>query len=154
MPDSNLNVWGCRLAGMDWAPGAAWFSLGAFQDDETFVFNKQAIADRLSANLSDVLGCPHLQTAYTEKAFDALPARLRVRGHWQYREAESGDRDAATVHVTRYIHGCPLVTTEEVSGIQPVGTRAAELLIQRAMRTSGRHDLDLKRIRPRSISPG
>lgn len=139
-PDGDPNVWGCRLAGMDWVPGAAWFELGAFRDDETFVFDKQAIADRLDANLSDVVGCPHLHVAYTEKAFDELPKRASVRGHWQYREAKPGDPTAVTVRVMRYIHGCPLSTAEQVTGVDPDGPREAEKLIHRAMRASGRRE--------------
>ena len=146
-PEGALNVWGCRLAGMDWAPGAMWMELGHFQDDETFVFDKQAIADRLGANLAGVLECPHLSVAYTEKTFDMLPSKVAVRGHWRYREAETGDPESITLHVTEYVHGCPVADVKQVSGIEPIGTREAEKVIRKALRAAGRSDVDVQALR-------
>lgn len=146
-PEGALNVWGCRLAGMDWAPGAMWMELGHFQDDETFVFDKQAIADRLGANLAGVLECPHLSVAYTEKTFDMLPSKVAVRGHWRYRDADPGDPDTVTVRVTEYVHGCAVAVSKRVSGLEPRNTREAEKVIRRALRATGRDDVALHDLR-------
>lgn len=134
IPEGPVNPWGCRLSQMPWEPEATWFELGHFRDDVTFVFDKHAIAERLTAQVVTALSCPHLDTAYTEAAFECLPDRAVVGPRWQYRPAESDDPDATTITTTHYIHGCALSATLSTSGVDPIGTRDALKIIHKASR--------------------
>jgi hypothetical protein len=139
MPEGPINPWGCKLSGLMWEPNAAWLSLGHFRDDVTFVFDKQAIADRLAINLSDALNCPHLDTEYTETAFDNLPARALVGERWDYQHAEADDPDAVTVNTKDYIQGCAVTSKAIVDGVSPIGTRDAQRIIRKTARQLGRN---------------
>lgn len=125
---------------MPWQPDANWLGWGHFRDAVTFVFDKKAIVAQLAANLADALNCPHLDTEYTETAFDCLPSRATIGERWTYRQADSADEDAETLSVNQYIHGCTLSTHMSVSGVDPVGTRDAELIIRKAALRSKRAD--------------
>jgi uncharacterized tellurite resistance protein B-like protein len=138
LPEGPINPWGCRLSNMQWTPGAAWLGLGQFRDEATFVFDKHTIAERLTANLSAPLNCPHLDTTYTEAAFDCLPNRASVGERWHYRDADASDPDAVTLKTTRYVHGCPVSSSVTTDGIDPVGSRAALLIIRKAAKRTGR----------------
>ena len=134
VPDGSPNPWGCRLANMPWEPGAPWMELGSFRDDETFVFDKHAIAERLTSGLSAALSCPHMDTDYTEAVFHSLPDRALIGPRWTYRAADSDDAHAVNVSTTEYIHGCAVSTNLTVSGVDPIGTRDAMRLIGKAGR--------------------
>ena len=134
MPNGPVNPWGCRLSHMPWEPGAPWLELGRFRDDATFIFDKHAIADMLTAHLASVLNCPHLDTEFTEAAFDCLPARAHIGPRWHYRPADGDDPDAVTVRTTHYVHGCAVSTTLTVDGVDPIGTRDAMKIIRQAGR--------------------
>jgi hypothetical protein len=129
---------------MPWRAGAAWLGWGHFRDNVTFVFDKKTIVARLAANLTDALNCPHLDTEYTETAFDCLPSRATIGERWNYRQADSVDEDAETISEDRYIHGCTLSTHLAVSGVDPRGTRDAEIIIRNAAKKSKR----TKRLKP------
>ena len=135
VPDGPLNPWGCRLSNMPWEPGAPWMELGSFRDDATFVFDKHAIAERLTSQLAAALSCPHLDTEYTEAAFDSLPQRVTIGPRWEYRLADSGSDDAVRVETTEYIHGCGVSTPLTVDGVDPIGSRDAMRIIQKAGRS-------------------
>ncbi|MBT3293713.1 MAG: TerB family tellurite resistance protein [Verrucomicrobia bacterium] len=132
MPDGPMNPWGCRLSRMPWEPGAPWMGLGHFRDDAIFIFDKHAIAESLTAHLATVLSCPHLDTEFTEAAFDSLPERAHIGPRWQYRPADSADPDAVTVTTTHYLHGCAVSATLSVDGVDPIGTRDAMRIIRKA----------------------
>ena len=134
IPDGPVNPWGCRLSHMPWEPEAAWLGLGHFRDEATFLFDKHAIAERLTAHLASVLSCPHLDTEFTEAAFDGLPARAHIGPRWQYRPANANDPDSVTVRTTHYVHGCAVSTTLTVDGVDPIGTRDAMKIIRQAGR--------------------
>ncbi len=134
VPNGPPNPWGCRLANMPWAPGAPWMELGSFRDDATFVFDKHAIAERLTSGLAAALSCPHMDTDYTEAVFDSLPDRAVIGPRWTYRSAEPEDAHAVDVNTTEYIHGCAVSTKLTVSGVDPIGTRDAMKIIERAGR--------------------
>ena len=109
--------------------------LGSFRDDATFVFDKHAIAERLTSQLAAALSCPHLDTEYTEAAFDSLPQRVTIGPRWEYRLADSGSDDAVRVETTEYIHGCGVSTPLTVDGVDPIGSRDAMRIIQKAGRS-------------------
>ena len=134
LPDGPMNPWGCRLSGMTWSSDVAWLALGHFRDEVSFVFDKQAIADRLAANLASVLDCPHLDTAFTEAAFDCFPSRAAVGPRWDYQRAENGDANVADVTVTEYIHGCAVSSKASVAGVNPIGIRGAIKIVRDASR--------------------
>ena len=135
-----MNPWGCRLSGMLWEQDAVWLSLGHFRDDVTFVFDKRLIAKRLASNLADVLDCPHLDTAFTEAAFDCLPERACIGVRWRYQKVVETDAEGTTVRQTHYIHGCAVSSTAKVDGVDPVGTREALKIIQKAAKLTERED--------------
>jgi uncharacterized tellurite resistance protein B-like protein len=135
-----VNPWGCRLSGMLWEQDAVWLSLGHFRDDVTFVFDKRLIAKRLASNLADVLDCPHLDTAFTEAAFDCLPERVCIGIRWQYQKVVETDAEGTTVRQTHYIHGCAVSSTAKVDGVDPVGTREALKIIRKAAKRTERED--------------
>jgi uncharacterized tellurite resistance protein B-like protein len=135
-----VNPWGCRLSGMLWEQDTAWLSLGHFRDDVTFVFDKRLIAKRLASNLADVLDCPHLDTAFTEAAFDCLPERVCIGVRWQYQKVVETDAEGTTVRQTHYIHGCAVSSTAKVDGVDPVGTREALKIIRKAAKRTERED--------------
>jgi hypothetical protein len=134
IPDGPVNPWGCRLSQMSWEPGAAWFELGHFRDDATFVFDKHAIAERLTARLASSLNCPHLDTRFAEAAFDCLPDRAMIGPRWQYRPADPDDENATPVRTTRYVHGCAVSTRVYATGVDPIGDQDALRVIQKASR--------------------
>ncbi len=134
VPDGASNPWGCRLSNMSWEPGAPWLELGSFRDDVTFVFDKHAIAERLTSRLAAALNCPHLDTEYTEAAFGCLPERAVIGPRWLYRIADADDANAVTVKTTRYVHGCAVSTTLSVDGVDPIGPREAMKIIRKAGR--------------------
>ena len=135
-----MNPWGCRLSGMLWEQDAVWLSLGHFRDDVTFIFDKRLIAKRLASNLADVLDCPHLDTAFTEAAFDCLPERVCIGVRWQYQKVVESDAEGTTVRQTHYIHGCAVSSTAKVDGVDPVGTREALKIIRKAAKLTERED--------------
>ncbi|NQU40133.1 MAG: hypothetical protein HQ523_09285 [Lentisphaerae bacterium] len=133
-PEGPINPWGCRLSKMPWESGVPWMEHGRYRDDSTFVFDKHAIAEQLSGHLSAVLNCPHLDTEYTEAAFEALPDRALIGARWRYRLAEADDPDSIMVRTTEYIHGCAVSTTLSVNGVDPIGEREAMKVIRKAGR--------------------
>jgi len=139
VPDGPFNPWGCRLSNMPWEPDAAWLGLGHFRDDATFIFDKHAIAERLAANLAGALNCPHLDTEYTETAFDCFPERITIGERWRYRHANADDANAITIRTTNYIHGCAVSSTATVDGIDPVGIRDALKIVRKAAHRTGRN---------------
>ncbi len=138
LPEGPINPWGCRQSKMPWQADAIWLGWGHFRDDVTFVFDKKTIVARLAANLTDALNCPHLDTEYTETAFDCLPSRATIGERWNYRKADTADEDADALSVNQYIHGCTLSTHMSVSGVDPIETRDAEIIIRNAARKSKR----------------
>jgi uncharacterized tellurite resistance protein B-like protein len=144
---SCINVWGCRLAGMDWHEDADWLGLGHFRSDDVFVFDKRAIAARLSGGLSAVLECPYFNAKYTEAAFDALPARARAWGRWVYRRKRSGAGGARRVVVVADVHGCMVSVPADVTAVVPLGIQGALRIIRDAARRCGRTDINMRRVR-------
>ncbi|MDA0989677.1 MAG: hypothetical protein O3A51_02875 [Verrucomicrobia bacterium] len=131
------NPWGCRFAGMNWEPGAAWLRQGTFRDDTTFVFDKEAIRETLSTNVAPARECPHLREAYMDAALRALPSRASTLGRWRYRPARSSEEGARSVTMLETIHGIAVASQAVVNGLDPVGIRDAEIVIQRASNRAG-----------------
>jgi len=138
-----INVWGCRLLGMDWAAGAEWLRIGAFRDDDTFVFDRQTIRRLLHEVLPLVQECPHVRRDYIDLVLQALPGRASVWGHWKYREGTRHDDGAVQVTVRTYLHGLQMTTRKTVLGLDPVGIRDALKVIRRASRNVQELPIDL-----------
>ena len=139
----SVNCWGCRLADMDWKAGSDWLRLGSFRDDETFVFDKQALEDRLNVGLAAVRACPHLDSDCAQAALAVFPERASVWGRWQYRIARASAPGARTVKVREYRHGCAMTITRLTDGVDPTGVRDAIKIVRRAVRACGRPLPDL-----------
>jgi tellurite resistance protein len=133
----SINPWGCRLAELDWVLDADWFELGEWRDDATFVFDRDAIREKLNANLEAARICPHLKERYVEAAIDALPAVASIWGRWQHRPARVSTPGARPVTVNQYLHGVSVSLRRIVLGVDPVGRREAIKLIVRAAKRSG-----------------
>jgi hypothetical protein len=134
LPDGPINPWGCRFSKMPWQAGAEWLKLGSFSDEATYIFDKKAIAEQLSINLAEVLDCPHINTDYTEKSFDALPKRVTIGERWDYNQTDHNTAGSVTIKTTDYIHGCPVAKTVTVDAIAPIGIRDALKIIRKAGR--------------------
>ncbi|MDA1086024.1 MAG: hypothetical protein O2901_03305 [Verrucomicrobia bacterium] len=132
----SINTWGCRLAKMDWEIDAEWFELGAWRDDSTFEFDRDAILEKLHANLEAARICPHLREPYIEAAIKALPAIASIWGRWTHRRATVGTPGARPVTVNEYVHGVSVSVRRVVRGVDPIGRREAIKLIVRASKRS------------------
>ncbi len=136
-PDGTLNPWGCRLSGLNWSADADWFKLGSFRDEATYIFDKKAIAEKLSQGLSEVVDCPHFNAEYAELAFEALPKRVTIGERWDYHLAKAHQENAVAIKTTAYVHGCPVHKTVMTDGVCPLGNRDALKIIRKASRKSG-----------------
>jgi hypothetical protein len=132
LPDRPLNPWACRLLDMDWTPGAAWLRLGRFRDDETFVFDGDAIRAGLQERLAGVAACPYLLAGWAMRACASLPSRASTAGRWRHRVAPAGASGAVTVSVRTYRHGCARSETLTADGLEPTDGRDAWRMIRRA----------------------
>ena len=136
-PEGPLNPWGCRLAGMPWDDGAAWFRLGRFRDAETFVFDRDAIGARLRQRLAAAAGCPFLLPGFAQSVLEVFPSRATLCGRWRPHAAPAADPGAPRVTVRTYPHGCVRQTRVPADGLTPAGDRDARLLIRRTVRRTG-----------------
>ena len=132
-----INPWGCRLANMDWRPGAEWLALGAYRDDRTFVFDKDAIRERLETELAEASVCPHLKIDYIKEAIDVFPDRAGLIGRWRHRAVAAGTPGAQSLTIRKYVQGTPITRRAIARGVDPVETREAVKLIRKATRRSG-----------------
>ena len=139
-----INIWGCRLIGMDWVPGAEWFRSGYFRDDATFVFDKADLVKRVTFGFRACQSCPHIHIEHIETAFELLPSRACTIGRWTHHKAERGDPHAKKVVVKKNLHGCETRQQMLVDGVSPVGTRGALKIIKQAVRKSRVAGLDHK----------
>ena len=136
--DEFLNIWGCRQARMDWSAAAHWFALGSFEGRDGFAFDKEAIWRLLQANLGRVAHCPFLDMARMKTALANLPDRIKARGRWRFREAQSESGVAETRMVNENIQGCVFSYETLVDGIAPNDEYDAIRLISRAAKAAGR----------------
>ena len=134
----SVNVWGCRLARMAWDVDANWFELGEWRDDDTYLFDKEAIRARLAKNLTPVWVCPHVSERYIEAVLEAFPKVASIWGRWQHQLADVDEPGARPVTISEYVHGVAITVTRVVRGVEPVGRREAIKLILRATKRSGR----------------
>lgn len=126
------NPWGCRLAGMPLASGAAWLSCGAFRDRRTFVFDKAQIARTLEGRLGVAAACPHFELARAELALAAFPMHALPGPLWVWRDAAPGETGVHLPDRT-YVHGCAVNRVRHVAAPDPVGER----LLRRLLRDAG-----------------
>lgn len=136
-PEGPLIPWGCRHSAMPWTPDASWFAHGAFEDDETYRFDKEAICRSLQQNLSPYRYCPFLSETFANAAIEHLPERVRAWGGWTYREPKGQERVFRRVRTQRFVQGCPVSTAVAVTGVSPVSVRPALAMIRRAAADSG-----------------
>ncbi len=145
-PESPLNPWGCRLLDMAWTDDAPWLRFGAFHDDDSFVFDREAIARHLRQRLATVADCPFLLAGFAEHALSALPSRATTAGRWRHHLASQTTVSAAVpVTIRTYRHGCSRQVVALSDGLSPTDDRDARLMIRRtALRT--RTPLDLAQL--------
>ena len=149
-PEGPLNPWGCRLLEMPWSAGAPWFRLGRFRDDDTFVFDRQAIAACLGPRLRAVADCPFLLPGFAEASLAFLPSRASTAGRWIHHLAP---RDSAVPVIIRtYRHGCGQHAAARSDGLSPTDDRDARLMIRRTVRRL-RAPVDLARLDGRTGGP-
>lgn len=139
-----INTWGCRLLGMDWAPGAGWFRTGYFRDDNTFVFDKAALVKRVTNSFKTCRNCPHINIDHIESAFDLLPSRASTIGRWTHHQADRNSSNSRNVQIKENIHGCLTRRQIMTDGVDPVGVRGALNIIKRAVKKTGATQLDYK----------
>lgn len=137
-----LNIWGCRLMNLDWKPGSDWLSLGKFRDDNTFIFDRNAIKGVVEKHVEHVMKCPHLRIDYIEEVFSRLPARASASGRWRYREGHSDDRRAVQISASSYMHGQHIISKKTVVGMDPDGPGEALKIIRRSLRKTHTTDVD------------
>ena len=135
-PEGPLNPWGCRLLEMAWAADASWFRLGQFRDNDTFVFDREAIADCLRQRLSVVAECPFLLPGFAEAALAELPSRATTAGRWRHHLASQTllTMSAIPVTIRTYRHGCGQHAVARSDGLSPTDDRDARLMIRRTVR--------------------
>ncbi len=124
-----LNVWGCKLLGMPWLPGAEWLTLGAFHGDESFEFDRGAIGEALADAMEGVAGCPYFNDAVALMALAELPRAASLFGRWALRESSRGEK----VQTMEYLHGCGIRRECRATGVDPVGPQQAAKLIRRIL---------------------
>ena len=153
-PEGPLNPWGCRLVEMPWSADAPWFRLGRFRDDDTFVFDRQAISTHLETRLRTVADCPFLLPGFASAALAFLPSRASTTGRWTHHLAPRttpGD-SAVTVTIRTYRHGCGQRAAARSDGLSPTDDRDARLMIRRTVRRL-RAPVDLARLDERTGGP-
>ena len=130
------------MIGMNWAAGADWFTLGTFRNDETFVFDKDAMRENLVDGLGASAECPFLNPDYIELALAKIPSKATTMGRWNPRACPAYAPNARSVLVRKYLHGCSMRAHVTADGVSPVGEREAVKVIKRASRQSGMEELD------------
>lgn len=135
--DRPLNPWGCRLLAMDWTADADWLRLGHFRDGDTFVFDREAIGERLQSRLAAVAGCPFLLRRFAGQALSALPSRATTSGRWRHHRSGAAVPDSLTVRVRSYRHGCGRERVATADGFAPENDHDAYLMIRRTARRLG-----------------
>jgi hypothetical protein len=139
-----INTWGCRLMGMNWAPGAEWLHKGYFRDNSTFVFDKKELVNQVTKSFLKCKDCPYINIDYVETAFDLLPSRASIVGRWTHHKAERHSPLAQELEIRKNIHGCE--TREQIlaEGVDPVGIRGALKIIKQATRKAQSNPPDYK----------
>lgn len=135
-PEEPLNPWGCRLIDMPWSNDAPWFRLGHFRDNDTFVFDHEALSDCLRRRLSTVANCPFLLPGFAEAALETMPLRATTTGRWRHHLASQTLLAASAMPVTirTYRHGCGQHAVARSDGLSPTDDRDARLMIRRTVR--------------------
>jgi hypothetical protein len=128
---------------MAWTDDAPWLRLGAFRDDDSFVFDREAIGRHLRQRLAAVADCPFLLAGFAEHARSALPSRATTAGRWRHHLAsQTTVSSAVPVTIRTYRHGCSRQVVALSDGLSPTDDRDARLMIRRtALRTHAPLDL-------------
>ena len=147
--ERRLNIWGCKQADMDWTEWSDWLSLGKFQNDKSFVFDKKRIGEKLQRNLTRVRFCPHLEARVFKTAFRLFPEKVTVTkgGPWKYKE-RFGPEPGAIKITKRLDTGAGRISESEfyADGVSPVGHKEAMRLINAVAAKCGMKPLDFKEL--------
>ena len=149
MDENQLNVWGCKLARMDWTSWAHWLSHGRFRKKDVFAFDKERIRHELETNLYRVRFCPCLRTKLVTAVLQLLPDEVRVgdRTGWKYNE--NCDEGPNSIKVVQRIHKDGYTYTNDFfsDGVRPTGPTVALDILQKAFKRCAIADVDVKQLR-------
>jgi len=144
--DGELDLCGCKQAGIRWSPMADWLSFGQFTKESLFVFDKQRIAHSVRENLRQVRLCPYLKMDLVQAVLRLLPQEARVseRAGWKYREDYQESPTSMKVVVKEKEDGDVFTREFYADGVEPIGFDLARDIIARAFKACGFAAIDVK----------
>jgi hypothetical protein len=140
-----INPWGCMHAKLDWSDWSRWFCYGHFTEEGNWSksivwnFDKKRIRHELEKNLFKVRLCPHLKPNFVEAVLLALPDKVYMRDHGDWKYHRNYEMVPGSVKVIEKRGDSGLEFTEEyyADGITPFGHGALKKILESAFQECG-----------------